>query len=92
MYRVICAGPAGDSWLSGDTQLSAARKPTDNLTPRYTRPAKLPDKSRQLYPSDTGCELSVGIMLGHRLRRWPNIKPTLTERPVSAATIIIIIL
>ena len=24
---------------------------------------------------------NVGLMLSHRLRRWPNIKPTLVKRP-----------
>ena len=26
---------------------------------------------------------SVGLMLGHRLRRWPNIKPTFLYEHVS---------
>ena len=34
-------------------------------------------------PANTGRWTSVGSMLGHRLRRWPNIEPTLV-RPVFA--------
>ena len=30
---------------------------------------------------------NAGLMLGKRLRRWPNIKPTLVEHPVSAGFI-----
>ena len=30
-------------------------------------------------PSNTIHSTNVGLMLGHRLRRWPNIKPTLGE-------------
>ena len=29
--------------------------------------------------SNTGRSTNVGLMLGHRLRRWPNIKPTLVH-------------
>ena len=25
------------------------------------------------------CKFNVGLMLGHRLRRWPNISPTLYQ-------------
>ena len=32
-----------------------------------------------LVPADTIHLASVGLMLAHRLRRWPNIKPTLSE-------------
>ena len=30
------------------------------------------------------CWLNVVLMLGHRLRRWPNIKTTLRERVMFA--------
>ena len=30
-------------------------------------------------PANTRRSAIVGLMLGHRLRRWPNIKPTLAE-------------
>ena len=33
----------------------------------------------RLFLSDTGCWPSVGVMLGQRRRRWPNINPTLCE-------------
>ena len=32
----------------------------------------------------TGRWLNAGLMLGHRLRRWPNINPALSQRPVLA--------
>ena len=33
----------------------------------------------------------VGLMLGHRLRRWPNIKPTLLQCVVFAGKLILYI-
>ena len=30
----------------------------------------------------------VGVMVGHRLRRWPNIKPTSAERLVFAVILL----
>ena len=30
-------------------------------------------------PASTIHRANVGLMLGHRLRRWPNIKPTLAQ-------------
>ena len=34
--------------------------------------------------ANTDRRTNVGFMLGHRRRRWPNMKPTLGPRPVSA--------
>ena len=34
-------------------------------------------------PANTKHGLNIGLMLGHRLRRWPNINPTLDERLLS---------
>ena len=34
------------------------------------------------YPANTSHWSIVGLMLVHRLRRWPNIKPTMTRRLV----------
>ena len=36
------------------------------------------------FPVNTIYELNVGLTLIHRLRRWPNIKPALGQRPVLA--------
>ena len=36
------------------------------------------------YRANTGRRTNVGIMLGQRRRRWPNIIPTLVRRPVLA--------
>ena len=38
----------------------------------------------RLYPSDIICLPDVGVMLGHRLRRWPNITPTSGQHLVFA--------
>ena len=38
----------------------------------------------QGYPANTSRSHNVGSMLAHRLRRWPNIEPTLRERIVFA--------
>ena len=38
-------------------------------------------------PENTRRQTNVGLMLGHRLRRWPNIKPTLVWRLVFAGTL-----
>ena len=35
-------------------------------------------------PSNTGRCASVGLITGHRIRRWPNSKPALAQRPVFA--------
>ena len=35
-------------------------------------------------PTRTRRLTNVGLMLVHRLRRWPNIKPALVKRLVSA--------
>ena len=37
-----------------------------------------------IYPANTRRSPNVGLMLGHRLRRWSNITPTLGERLVFA--------
>ena len=37
-------------------------------------------------PANTTHWNNVGLMLGHRLRRWPNIKPTLFQCVVFAGT------
>ena len=31
--------------------------------------------------ANTGSSPNIGVMLAQRLRRWPNNKPTLNERP-----------
>ena len=31
-------------------------------------------------PANTSCCTNAGLMLGHRLRRWPNIKSALVQR------------
>ena len=36
------------------------------------------------FPANTIHSANVGLMLGQRRRRWPNIKPTLAERIVLA--------
>ena len=36
------------------------------------------------YSANTHDLTNVGLMLVHRLRRWPNIKPALVKRLVSA--------
>ena len=38
-------------------------------------------------PSTTRRSSNIGTMLAHRLRRWPNIVPTLDERRVFAGII-----
>ena len=35
-------------------------------------------------PANTRCSSNAGLMLVHRLRRWPNIKPALDKRIVFA--------
>ena len=42
------------------------------------------DKHRANFPADTKRSANVVSMLGHRLRRWPNIETTLDERHVFA--------
>ena len=37
-------------------------------------------KAVMIYPANTRRSLYVGTMLARRLRRWPNIVPTLVER------------
>ena len=37
-----------------------------------------------LFATNTGRSRNAGSMLGHRLRRWPNIEPTLPESLVFA--------
>ena len=37
------------------------------------------------HQENTRCSANAGLMLGHRLRRWHNIKPTLAEHLVFAA-------
>ena len=39
---------------------------------------------RETIPASTTHWNNVGLMLGHRLRRWPNIKPTLFQCVVFA--------
>ena len=39
-------------------------------------------KTTRTYPANTGNWNSVGLMLGQRRRRWPNIKTTLVQRIV----------
>ena len=34
--------------------------------------------------ANTGCLTNTGLMLGHRLRRWPSIKSAFVQRPLSA--------
>ena len=38
----------------------------------------------RIQPTRTRRLTNVGLMLVHRLRRWPNIKPALVKRLVSA--------
>ena len=40
--------------------------------------------SRISVPANTMLSANVGVMLGHRLRRWPNINPLLAEYVVFA--------
>ena len=35
------------------------------------------------FPARTKRWTNVGLLLAHRLRRWPNIKPTLVQRPAT---------
>ena len=37
-------------------------------------------QSRTQYPANMRRWLNVGLLLAHRLRRWPNSKPTLGQR------------
>ena len=46
-----------------------------------SRVAKMPFSQ---YPADTRRSPDVDLMLGHRLRRWPNTKSTLVQRVLSA--------
>ena len=39
----------------------------------------------QARPANTGYIPNIGSILVHRLRRWPNIKPTLGQRPFAGA-------
>ena len=37
-----------------------------------------------------GCRTIVGLMLGQRRRRWPNIRPTLVQHPVFAGILLLV--
>ena len=44
----------------------------------------IPDELIAYIPANTRRSPNVGLLLAHRLRRWPNINPTLGERLVFA--------
>ena len=42
-----------------------------------------------IYPANTRHQTNAGLLLAHRLRRWPNIKPTLVRCLVFAGYLLL---
>ena len=57
-------------WFNAGTALGMLAHNWDNVGPA---------SHLRLLPVDMKKQTNVGLMLGHRLRRWPNIEPTVEE-------------
>ena len=51
---------------------------------RYQGPGCIATTTAGALPANTRHSPNVGSMAGHRLRRWPNMEPTVDERLVFA--------